>query len=301
MSGSFFYSLVRRWADGDAIEAAPVDRSDVRATLWPGAEPPAHPDHPRVAKCEASGMVGGQPIWVESRPLGAPLSELSSSLTRAELARVLADVRDALQTLHAAGHAHGSVRPSRIVIGTDGAATLIGAGQDRGAVDDDLIHFARLAATSGFGDVRDLEREAGARVRREVVEASLRQPDPEETLELAAFGVDEVKVDLGPDERGAGLLERWSAADGTSAGEPTRAPRAKSPPATAPPDQLEVTISAPRAALAFDRTIPRVDPEPPRQGEVTVTEVVAPGAFPWVLTLAAIAMVVLALALTLTR
>jgi hypothetical protein len=298
MSGSFFYSLVRRWADGDAIEAAPVDRSDVRATLWPGAEPPAHPDHPRLARCEASGIVGGQQMWVESRPLGAALSEVAPALTRAELARVLADARDALQTLHAAGKAHGSVRAARIVVGTDGGATLIGVGQDRGSVDGDLLDFARLAASSGFGDARDLERHAGARVRREVVEASLRQPDPNETIELAAFGVDEVKMDLGPDDGGAGLLDRWSAADGTSAGEPTRAPPGSA--SRSAPEPPEVTSSAPRAAIPLDRTIPRVDP-PVQGGEVTVTEVVSPAPFPWALALAAIAMVVVALALAVFR
>ena len=67
MPDSFFYALVRRWSDGDAIEAAPVDRSDVRATLWPGVEPPAHPAHAHLAKSEASGVVGGRAMWVETR------------------------------------------------------------------------------------------------------------------------------------------------------------------------------------------------------------------------------------------
>lgn len=299
MPGSSFYSLVRRWPDGDAIEAAPADRSDVRATLWPGAEPPAHPDHPRLAKSEANGIVGGRPMWVETRPLGSALSELTSTLTRAELARVLVDARAALEALHAAGHAHGSVRASRIVIDMDGAATWIGVGQDRGTVDADLIDFARLATTFGFGELAQIEREAGAPVRRAVVEASVRQPDPNETIELGAGGVDEVKVDLGPDESGPGLLERWSAGDATSTGEPTRAPPAKSP--RPEPELGEVTISAPRAAIPLDRTIPRLDSDPAPVGDVTVTEVVSPAPFPWGLVLAAIAMVVLALGLALAR
>jgi hypothetical protein len=297
MSGSFFYSLVRRWADGDAIEAAPADRVDVRATLWPGAEPPAHVDHPGLAKSEASGVVGGRPMWVESRPLGAALSDLAPSLTRAEIARVLVDAREALRALHAVGQAHGSVRTSRIVIGTDGASMLIGVGQDRGTVEDDVAELSRVATSLGFRDVADLEREADAPVRRAVVEASLRQPDPNETIELGTGGVDEVKVDLGPDEGGAGLLERWSA-EATSGGEPTRAPSAKSPPA---PDPLDVTISAPRAAIPIDRTSPRVDSEPSPLGEVTVTDVGSPGSLLWVLPLAAIAMIVAALALALVR
>jgi hypothetical protein len=147
----------------------------------------------------------------------------------------------------------------------------------------------------GFGEVAELEREAGAPVRRAVVEASLRQPDPNETIELGPAGVDEVNVDLGPDEGGRGLLERWS--DATSTGEPTRAPPAKSPGS----DLAEVTLRAPRAAIPMDRTIPRVDSEPAPTRDVTVTEVVSPAPFPWGLVFAAIAMVALALAFALAR
>src|SRR5438105_5032090 len=87
-----------------------------------------------------------------------------------------------------------------------------------------------------------------------------RETDPPVTIEQTTGGVDEVKVDLGPDERGAGLLERWS--DATSSGEPTSAP-----PANAPlPELPEVTIKASRSAIPFDRTIPRVDPEPAPPG-----------------------------------
>jgi hypothetical protein len=104
--------------------------------------------------------------------------------------------------------------------------------------------------------------------------------------------VDEVKVDLGPDE-GAGLLERW--VDPTSTGEPTVAP------ATKTPELPEVTIKAPRSAIPFDRTIPRLDPEPAPGREVTVTEALKTSPFPWALVAAAIAMVVLAIGLVLIR
>ena len=122
-----------------------------------------------------------------------------------------------------------------------------------------------------------------------------RQPDPTETIAPGAGGVDEVKVDLGPDEGGPGLLERWTEA--TSSGEPTSAP-----PVTAPPPELpEVTIKAPRSAIPFDRTIPRVDPEPAPVRDVTVTEALSTSPFPWRLVLAAIAMIGLALVLGLIR
>jgi hypothetical protein len=123
----------------------------------------------------------------------------------------------------------------------------------------------------------------------------LGQPDPNETAEVAAGSVDEVKVDLGPDERGAGLLERWTEA--TTSGEPTVAP-----PADAPlPELPEVTIKASRSAIPFDRTIPRVDPEPAPARDVTVTEALKTSPFPLALVLAAIAMVVLAIGLALVR
>jgi hypothetical protein len=137
----------------------------------------------------------------------------------------------------------------------------------------------RLRRWLGFEDGAETAPEAGASV----------------TIEQSTGGVDEVKVDLGPDERGAGLLERWTEA--TNSGEPTSAP-----PANAPlPEFPEVTIKASRAAIPFDRTIPRVEKEPAPAREVTVTEVHTPSPFPWALVLAAIAMVVIAIGMALLR
>jgi hypothetical protein len=138
--------------------------------------------------------------------------------------------------------------------------------------------FSRVRRSLGFGE--EIEREA-----------PVSQPDPNK---LAPGGVDEVKVDLGPDEGGAGLLERW--VDPTSSGEPTVAPPVNAPPAELP----EVTIKAPRAAIPFDRTIPRVDPEPAPGRDVTVTEVVSPARVPWGF-FAAIAILLLSLLYAFTR
>ncbi len=124
-----------------------------------------------------------------------------------------------------------------------------------------------------------------------------RPPDPKETIERGPGGVDEVKVDLGPDEGGPGLLERWSVGDATSTGEPTRAPSANSP----APELPEETIRSSRAAIPFDRTIPRVEKEPTPVADVTVTEAVSRRAFPWWLVLAAMALVALALSFALVR
>ena len=137
----------------------------------------------------------------------------------------------------------------------------------------------------GFREIAEIDRETGAPVGA---------PDSNETIEPGPGGVDEVKVDLGPDEGGPGLLERWS--EGTSSGEPTGAPPANAP----PPELAEVTLRAPRAAIPMDRTIPRVE-DPAPAADVTVTEVVSAAPFPWALVLAAIAMVVLALGLVLVR
>jgi len=152
--------------------------------------------------------------------------------------------------------------------------------------------YSRMRRWLGFAETAEIDREPGAPVRHAIVEPSVRQGDPNETMGLGPGGVDEVKVDLGPDEGGAGLLERWS--EGTGTGEPTVAPPVKAPHA---PELPEVTIKAPRAAIPFDRTIPRVDPEPAPARDVTVTEVVSSAPFPCALVLAAIAMVVLALVL----
>ena len=153
---------------------------------------------------------------------------------------------------------------------------------------------SRLRRWLGFGDTAGMEREADAPALPREEEASVRAPNPSETAHLAPGGVDEVKVDLGPDEGGPGLLERWS--DATSSGEPTSAP-----PANAPlPELPEVTIKASRSAIPFDRTLPRVDLEPAPTREVTVTEVVSPTRVPWAF-FAAIAIVLLTLLYALSR
>jgi hypothetical protein len=289
---SFLYSLVQRSSVDGAIEVAPADRADVRATLWPGREPPAHPDHPGLGKCEASGIVGGEQMWVETRPRGAALSELTGAFAKPELASVLVEVREALRTLHGVGLAHGTVRASRVVVGTDGSVVLIGVGQDReGSVHRDLAEMDALVRECGFASVAELV--AGAPLRRVVIEGRVREPDGNESIELTAGSVDEVKVDLGPDESASGLLERWSAGEGPSAGESTRAPRVE--PAVVAAEIPEVTISASRAALPPERTSPGQRPVPPGQapvGEVTVTEVLQPGPSVWPLAIAAIAIVV---------
>jgi len=143
---------------------------------------------------------------------------------------------------------------------------------------------SRVRRWLGFANVAPREPE--------VVEDPVPTRDPND--EPGPGGVDEVKVDLGPDEGGAGLLERW---DATSTGEPTGAP----PTITPLPELPEVTIKASRAAIPFDRTIPRTDLEPAPPREVTVTEVLSSSAFPWALGIAAVAMVVLALVLALLR
>ena len=155
--------------------------------------------------------------------------------------------------------------------------------------------YSRVRRWLGFEEVAEIEREPAEPIRRAVVEESARQPDPNETIAPGPGGVDEVKVDLGPDEGGAGLLERWSEAT-KSIGEQTSTPAGAKKPL---PELPEETLRAARSAIPFDRTIPRVEPEPPPGREVTVTEVLSTSPFPWRLVLAAIAMVVVALALAL--
>lgn len=70
--------------------------------------------HPGVAALLAWGEGWALSAWVEGRPLGR----------RAPEASTLAEIRAAVDALHAAGLAHGDLSPANIILGPNGAVLV---------------------------------------------------------------------------------------------------------------------------------------------------------------------------------
>ena len=122
--------------------AAPHDLV-LRRTLWPGLPPPAVPSHPGLLPIVLAGRLDSQPVWLEARPLGCTLKALGE-LSEEETFIVLDDLIAALRTLHDRSQSHGSVRPSRVLITTEGQAIFLGTGSHSGQVHDDIADLVRL-------------------------------------------------------------------------------------------------------------------------------------------------------------
>jgi len=216
---------------GAVLEAAPVTEPGARVTVWPG-EPPAVAAgvHPLVAAPIGHGEMDGQPCWIEDRPPGIMLADLTDPLSPGVAAQIVAQMADALGALHARGHSHGHVSADRVVVALDGSPVLIGAGISAGTPEADLAATLALldticpemeipspdSAAEIAASLREvaMSAEVSPSVLRERIELAMPAPPADPTilhLSIAPLGfTDEVQPDLGPDERVRGLLERWS-------------------------------------------------------------------------------------------
>jgi hypothetical protein len=232
-AGQSFHVLRRidRTAAGPVFEAAPATDPDMRVTVWSGEAPNVPIGvHPVFAMPIGRGRNERQPLWVEDRPPGCLLSDISPPLPLYDAARIVSQVAEGLVALHKRGHAHGSVSESRIVLDRDGSPVLIGAGVVSGSPGHDLSSviglFGRLAPEVTLVEVESMS-DFAANLRELALNADRSEacPIPESTsnehgprdeattilLALEPLGfTDEVQVDLGPDESERGLLDRWS-------------------------------------------------------------------------------------------
>lgn len=114
-----------------------------RYTLWPGEPCQGVPEHPSLAWPVDSSRMDGEPAWLESRPAGPLLAELSG-LSVPEVGMVMLDVAEGLAELHAHELTHGCVDERHIVVTEGGRAVLIGVGVEPGDKERDAAALRTL-------------------------------------------------------------------------------------------------------------------------------------------------------------
>jgi hypothetical protein len=211
-------------------------RGGERYILWPGEAPTAaRPPHPGIAR--RAGQGSG--LWAERLPgSGCRLSALVPPLDPMEAAELFALIADALSALHASAQAHGDLSADAVALSPDGEPVLLGAGRRFAEPHDDLAALATMWDTwCDAGSLLDLRSAAslaeGLRmwlaVSEEPPPPSLpgqirsRRPAPRtDTAPLQlpwrspAETVDEIGINIGPDESERGLLDplTWSGLTG---------------------------------------------------------------------------------------
>ena len=204
-----------------------------RYTWWSSHAPatPA-PPHPALGRLFAAGEGPEGPAWLEARPAGRLLCDLSDPLPPEVLASVVGQIAHALAALHRRELGHGHVGAHRILLAASGdAVVLLGAPSPVATPAGDLHRLRQLwtpeaeaalpwpvdAGAEAIGTLLSTwARDRGA-VR--IADLVSLQPQPlpgsPEVLELhvhaASGGHDEVAPDLGPDVVERGLLDPWTA------------------------------------------------------------------------------------------
>lgn len=199
---------------GPVLEA--VDDAGVRWLVWPAHGMDGLPGHPALPEAGPAGRIGAEPVRLERVPRGAPLPDLE--VAPAARRPALDDARAALDALHAAGRAHGEPTLHRIWVGVDGQVLLVGAGVEGGGQAADRACVGAWPEAASGGEIPD------ARAALAAAAEAASMPPGERRIRVEAplvAAVDEVGVDIGPDEV-RGLLDGWTATTG-STGERTGA------------------------------------------------------------------------------
>ena len=221
---------------GRAMVLVAADQPEEQAVLWSGPPPEQHlPPHPGLAPRQVCAREDGEPGWLELTPAGVLLSALTSPLPPIEAAELFAAIADALAALHGAGLAHGELTADRIHLDRTSRPTLLGAGH--GQADDDLDALVELwqvwcpagplLVASAAADAAESLRvwlsvtEDATSTLPSLVASALRAQTAEDgSLTLlpgkAVGPVDEIGMDIGPDESPGGLLDplTWSGITG---------------------------------------------------------------------------------------
>lgn len=205
--------------------------------LWSGPPPEQNlPPHPGLARRQSCAEESGEVGWLELTAAGVLLADLAPPLHPIEAAELFAAIADAVAALHAAGMSHGGLTADRIHLDRLGHPTLLGAGLDSTEdtdADTDALHTlwqawceeGPLMTTASAADIAEGLRvwlsvtEGTTAVLPTLIAEQLRDRSGEHlTLlpGLATGPVDEIGMDIGPDDSAGGLLDplTWSGVTG---------------------------------------------------------------------------------------
>ena len=216
--------------EGPLLEALPVDQPNRRVLLWPGQRP--HGELPignRFGKRVADGVTHSRPVWIEERPAGPLLSDLSLPLTPEIANHIMLQLCHALILLHSNGQVHGDLQTSRVALDSRGRPVVLGAGRRRGSQQQDIEALFNLYIE--IGGTHQFDSQAGLRPCFAALESEppvdsnalstialtpISKPANPSLIEvmiatsLAALSIDEVGMELGQDEQSQGLLDEWT-------------------------------------------------------------------------------------------
>ncbi len=226
--GSQVFDILREHATatgGCALEARSADGT--RVTIWSGVSATGSTDiHPLIPVTIGRGTLDDAPIWIELRPGRLVLAEVLEKANRLDRVHWAAQICDAVAALHAIGKVHGCIDEHNVIIDDTGVPFLIGHGQADGTNETDLaaIHTLTrtLAPKISLAETQPSAAALSARLREYASTLEERTPvqltadaDPPLlrtiSIDLIPTGsMDEVRVDIGNDAVGPGLLDRWS-------------------------------------------------------------------------------------------
>jgi serine/threonine protein kinase len=116
-----------------ALKVISVDSDEHRARMEREAKLLAKLDHPNIVPIFAFGQAGSTTYLVMKKLEGRTLRDLAGEgqATQADLLNILRQVASGLDHVHNRGLIHRDVKPSNIMIGFDGRATLVDFGISR--------------------------------------------------------------------------------------------------------------------------------------------------------------------------
>ena len=216
--------------EGPLLEAVPVEQPDRRVLVWPGQKPNGElPIGNRFGKRVANGVTHSRPVWIEERPAGPLLSDLSLPLNAEIADHIMLQLCHALVLLHSNGQVHGELEANRIALDSRGRTVVLGAGRKRSTQQHDIESLFKLYKT--IGGIRQFDANAGLRPCFASLESvhlvdsnalsalaltPISKPENPSKIEvmiatsLAALSIDEVGMDIGQDEQSQGLLDEWT-------------------------------------------------------------------------------------------